>query len=119
MTDTRLAQAKAAGWEVECESPLELWHSETGSRASGIAARMVLDAIAMGAITKAQEASSPDSYAAELERLITLCEKVVKVSSYPLSDKDKYARVFSQELSLSIYELFASLRLSFDYYDRS
>ncbi len=33
------------GWCVECESPLEIVHVETGSRATGIAAVMVSDQI--------------------------------------------------------------------------
>ncbi len=33
------------GWTVECESPLEIRHNETGDFASGMAAHYVLDAV--------------------------------------------------------------------------
>jgi len=36
------------GWELECKSPFEIRHPESGSFATGIAARCVLDAIKNG-----------------------------------------------------------------------
>ena len=33
------------GWILECESPLEIRHAETGSFATGMAAQMVIDAL--------------------------------------------------------------------------
>lgn len=32
-----------SGWDIECESPLELRHRDTGSFATGIAATLVID----------------------------------------------------------------------------
>jgi hypothetical protein len=33
------------GWIVECENPFELWHEETNSKATGIAADLVLTSL--------------------------------------------------------------------------
>lgn len=33
------------GWELECESPFEIRHRETGSFATGIAAEIVLSVL--------------------------------------------------------------------------
>ena len=33
------------GWVVECEDPLEILHEETGSFASGISVKIVLDSL--------------------------------------------------------------------------
>lgn len=31
------------GWIVECESPLEIYHEETNSKATGVAAQIIID----------------------------------------------------------------------------
>lgn len=36
---------EADGWEIECESPFEIRHIETGSFASGLAANVILGAL--------------------------------------------------------------------------
>lgn len=33
------------GWEMECESPLEICYTETGDRATGVAARLVIESL--------------------------------------------------------------------------
>lgn len=38
--DARLLELN--GWDVECESPFEIYHQETNSKATGMAARIVL-----------------------------------------------------------------------------
>jgi hypothetical protein len=41
--DARLLESN--GWEIECESPFEIFHAETNSKATGMAARIVLEDI--------------------------------------------------------------------------
>lgn len=41
--DARLLESN--GWEIECESPFEIYHSESNSKATGMAARIVLEDI--------------------------------------------------------------------------
>lgn len=43
MTRSDDALLEANGWTLECESPLEIRHDISGSFASGLAARLVLD----------------------------------------------------------------------------
>jgi hypothetical protein len=39
---------KDEGWEIECESPLEIRHNETGGFASGYAARLIVSLFVIG-----------------------------------------------------------------------
>jgi hypothetical protein len=42
-TDKKLLEYN--GWEVWCESPFEIYHKETDSKATGYAAKLVLDSL--------------------------------------------------------------------------
>ena len=33
------------GWEIECESPFEICYTETGDRATGVAAQIILEVL--------------------------------------------------------------------------
>jgi hypothetical protein len=39
------AMLTAAGWLVECESPLEICHEATGSRATGVCAEVMIESL--------------------------------------------------------------------------
>ncbi len=45
MNETDIKLLEVNGWTVECESPFEIRHEETGSRATGCAAELVLDSL--------------------------------------------------------------------------
>ncbi len=62
VTDNDKELFEKNGWEVECESPLEIWHTESGCRVdSGFVAHLVLDNLkeveAANAIAKEAEAN--------------------------------------------------------------
>ena len=43
MDEKQIRLLEDADWIVECESPLEIRHTETGSFATGLAANMVIE----------------------------------------------------------------------------
>ena len=43
MTDEEREALRDDGWELECESPLEIRHVESGSFATGYAAEIVIE----------------------------------------------------------------------------
>ena len=110
----RLLQAN--GWEVECYSPLEVRHSESGSFASGLAASHVVDALR-------QTAATPPSSATLLQELLELIEEPVRVAQAAAAQgtsqawETAYGMVFPGPRNERMQELLKQLGLRLDYYD--
>jgi hypothetical protein len=111
---------KNAGWVAECLSPLELRHTESGSFATGLAAKYVLDALREEAAEATTPRSANNSAAGQLaERIQTLLDWVRTADRIDSEEhwQQTYDLVFSKPMSQTIASLRAELGISFDYYD--
>ena len=114
---------ESLGWTVECQSPLEIRHTD-GDFASGFAAKVLIDYLKSEAA--AEDTTSTGFVSAtpvtELFALFESIEKLVKVAAeLPESDYDRWKRcfefVFSDQYSTRIRALLDQLNISFDWYD--
>ena len=120
MKDNDSALLETAGWAVECLSPLELRHSESGSFASGLAASYVLAAVreegTVASATPDPLASNPAQLA---ERVQLLRDWMRDANTDPTDAKWErtYKLVFSPYMSQTLGRLLGELGQTLDYYD--
>lgn len=110
------------GWDIECESPLELRHRETGSFATKIAALLVIQGLKNQEAEENQVAlpTEGEPRARELAELIQRALDWVEAARKCNSDdawKDAFDLIFSPNCSQRIASARTELGLSFDYYD--
>jgi hypothetical protein len=80
---------EAAGWVVECESPLEIRHSESNSFATNRAAEDVLQRLKIEPAVPHSEFAAVQSTAQALEELMTIAGQMQKIADVAAS-KDNY-----------------------------
>lgn len=110
------------GWMVECESPLEVRHHD-GSRASGQAARIVIDALLEECRVDAQHRAKliEELQAVASDVALTIDDAVSKCAEKPEKTKfywsRAYHRVFSPRVSDRVHDIAKELEQPFDYFD--
>lgn len=110
-SDKAIAAAEADGWILECESPLELRHSATGSFASGLAAQLVLEQYANDC------ASCKTEREENWNALLSLQHKANVLVSQNEDWSMTYDLIFSRDLSRQVFKLCSELGSSLDYCD--
>lgn len=122
MTEPNKELLSRFGWEVECESPLEIRHLETGSFATKLAALYVVQGIradeALDTLVVSSPAAEPRAH--ELATLIQRAIDWVSAARKLNTEEDRkivYDMVFSAGCSQRIADLRTSLGLSFEYFD--
>lgn len=117
------ALLESLGWTVECQSPLEIRHTD-GDFATGFAAKVLIDYLKSDAA--AGDGASTGFVSAtpvtELLALFDCVEKLLKIAAeLPETDYDRWKRcfefVFSDQCSTRIRALLDQLNISFDWYD--
>lgn len=111
------------GWLIECESPLEIRHSESGSFATLLAAQYLLRGLAADDGHQTVNADNIQKLFAELCFLSERATQWVAVAnSTPEQEASQawdeaYSLVFSDHLSRRVTVLLRSLNSSLSYYD--
>lgn len=115
-----------AGWELECRSPFEIRHTETGSFASGIAAKLVVDCL-----QAADKGAAPAeglfacqetivSRVAEFDKVVDVITSVFDSAQSLRNDqawKDSYSLIFSDFGSGKVSSVLKALNLELSYCD--
>lgn len=122
MNDNDIKRIEAQGWVVECESPLEIRHSD-GSFATRNAARTIVDGIL-------SEGAEESTLLADLLECIKYVARRVACTQASISAQgdddagkrdmawsETYDQVFSKSCSQRIFSLFDALSMRFEWCD--
>lgn len=107
------------GWTLECESPLEIRHAQTGSFASGLAATAVIAELR----SQVPDHPADSQQISDLADLAALCDLTCVIAEAAEKSeqadpwKDAYSLVFSDELSGRIFAMQSELRVGFTFND--
>lgn len=107
------------GWVVECQSPFEIRHTESGSFASGLAAQLVLQAVRAEqapALNTATVTVLVEQFDKAVSALTAVCEQA-RAQGDEEAWKLAYAVVFSDQGSGRVRAVLDALNIGFDYYD--
>jgi hypothetical protein len=118
MKEADTALLEAAGWTIECLSPLELRHAETGSFATKLAANAVVESLRT--IEEDERASSQTSLEEKLAEGISDILGWVQAAQATNTEKGwelVYRLIFSDNGARKIAALCTPLGIPLDYYD--
>lgn len=106
------------GWVMDCESPLQLRHRDTGSVATQLAARLVMNSL------RADEAQPPVAHVTEpLPLLLSHIEQLLRWVDAAEQDsgheawRTAYDLVFNRSNNKAMWTCLRQLNLDFDWYD--
>lgn len=109
------------GWVVECQSPFEIRHTESGSFATGLAAKLVLQAVReeqelAPLLNMATATALVEQFDKTVAALAEVCEQA-RAQGTEQAWKLAFGLVFSDHGSGRVRAVLGALNIDFDYYD--